>query len=86
MVDDTLSRSFFQEVLQLNHVKHKQLPAQVLFATMTHDQIKPKPVQYLFKHETVRPSLKDDCHLGLAHFGNDQFPFSSDKEGEKINC
>ena len=36
-----LSRSFIQEELQLNHVKHKQLPPQVLFATLTHDdQIK----------------------------------------------
>ena len=40
-----LSCSFFQEELQLNQVKHKQLPPQVLFATVTHyDQIKLKPV------------------------------------------
>ena len=25
----------------------------------------------LVKHETVLPSLKDDCHSGPAHFGND---------------
>ena len=70
-----LNCSFFQEERQLNHVKHKQLPPQVLFATLTHDyQMKLKPVHYLFKHETVRLSLKDDCYPGLAHFGNDQFP------------
>ena len=79
-----LSHSFSQEELQLNHVKHKQLPPQVLFATLTHDdQIKHKPVNCLVKHETVLPSLKDDCHPGLAHFGNDQFPIRKDKEGEK---
>ena len=52
---------------------------------MTHDdQIKKKPVNCLFKHETVLPSLKNDCHWGLAHFGKDQFPIRIDKEGEKM--
>ena len=37
--------------------------------------MEPKPVHYLFKDETVLPSLKNDCHPGLAHFGKDQFPF-----------
>ena len=81
-----LSRSFFQEELQLNHVKHKQLPPQVLFATLTFDdQIKSKPVHYLVKHETVIPLLEDDCHPVLAHFGNDQFPIREDEEGKKCN-
>ena len=41
---------------------------------MTHyDQIKLKAVQYLVERETVLPSLKDDCHPGLAHFGNHHF-------------
>ena len=79
-----LSRSFFQKQLQPNHVKHKHLPPQILFATLTHDdQIKLKPVHCLVKHETVLPSLKDDCHPGLAHFDNDQFPICKDKEGEE---
>ena len=80
-----LCRSFFREELQLSHVKHKQLPPHVLFATLTHvDQIKFKPVHCLVKHETVLPSLKDDCHPGLAHIGNDQFSIRKDKEGEKM--
>ena len=37
----------------------------------------------LVKHEIVLPSLKDDCHPGLAHFGNDQFLIRKDKEGEE---
>ena len=54
-----LSCSCFQEELQLNQVEHKQLPRQVFFATQTHDdQLKLKPVHYLFKNETVLPSLK----------------------------
>ena len=80
-----LSRSFFQEELQLNHVKHRQLPPQVLFETLTRDdQMKLKPVHYFFKNESVLPSLKNDCHPGIAHFGNDQFPTRDDSEGEKI--
>ena len=67
----------------MNHVKHKQLPPQVLFATLTHDdQIKFKPLNCLIKYETVLPSLKDDCHSGLVHFGNDQFLIGIDNQGE----
>ena len=84
-VADKLSCSFLQEELQLNLVKHKQLPPQVLFATLTHDdQIKLKRVNCLVKQETVLPPLKDDCHPGLAHFRNDQFPFGNDNEVKKI--
>ena len=83
-VADKLGRSLSPEELQLNLVKHKQLPPQVLFATLTYDdQIKLKRVNCLVKHETVLPSLKDDCHPGLAHFANDQFPIRKDEEGEK---
>ena len=82
---DLLSRSFVLEQLQLSHIKQKQLPPQVLFATLTHDdQIKLKRVNCLVKQETVLPSLKDDCHPGLAHFRNDQFPFGNDNEVKKI--
>ena len=50
-------------------MQEKQLPPQVLFATLTNDdEIKLKSVQWLFKHETVLSSLKDDCHPDLAHF------------------
>ena len=84
-VADLLSRSFFLEQLQLIHVKQKQLPPQVLFATLTHDdQIKLKSVQYLVKRETALPSLEDDCHPGLAHFGKDQFPIGNHNEGKNM--
>ena len=38
----------------------------------------------LVKHETVLPSLEDDCHPGLAHFGKDQLLIGNDNEGENI--
>ena len=79
-----LSRSFFLEQLQLIDLKQKHLPPQVLFAKLTHDdRIKLKPVQYLVKRETALPSLNDDCHPCLAHFGNHQFPIRKDKKVEK---
>ena len=79
-----LSRSFVREQLQLSHVKRKQLPPQILFATLTHDdQIKFKPVQYLVKRETALPSMNDDCHPSLAQLGNNQFPICNDREVEK---
>ena len=80
-----VSRYFFQEELQLNHVKHKQLHPQVLFETLTRDdQNKLRPVHFLFKRETILPSLKNHCHPGRAHFGKDQFPTRGDNEGEKM--
>ena len=79
-----LSRSFFLEKLQLIDIKQTQLPPQVLYAKLTHDdRIKLKPVQYLVRRETALPSLNDDCHPCLAHFGNHQFPIRKDKEVEK---
>ena len=82
-VADIISRSF-EEELQLNYVKHKQIPPQILFATLTHDdQMKLKPVHCFFENETVLPSLKTDCHPGLAHFRNDQFPTRDHNEAEK---
>ena len=37
----------------------------------------------MVKRETALSSLKDDCHPGLARFGNHQFPIRKDKEVEK---
>ena len=45
--------------------------------------MKLKLVHYLFKHETVLPSLKNDCHPGPPHFGKDQFPTRDDNQREK---
>ena len=45
--------------------------------------MKLKLVHYLVEHETVLPSLKDDCHPGLADFRHDQFPIRNDNEREK---
>ena len=47
-VADMLSRSFSEAELQINQLKHKQLPPQIDFAILQNDTL--KPVDYLIKH------------------------------------
>ena len=53
-VADMLSRSFTKAELQLNQLKHKQLPPQIDFAFLQNNTL--KPVHYLIKHEEIFPS------------------------------
>ena len=72
-VADMLSRSFTKAELQINQLKHKQLPAQIDFAPLqngTH-----KPVHYLNKHEKILPHQKHDSYPILVDYGTDQFSF-----------
>ena len=71
-VVDMSGRLFPQKILQLNQLKHKQLPPQNHSATLTKDN-QLTHLHYLANHETVPPSQKDDCHPILADFGDDQF-------------
>ena len=78
-----LSRSCTKEELQLNELKHKQLPPQIEFAVMNQaNQI--HHVHYLVKHETVQPLQKDDCHPILADYGNDQLSVRINNKGEDV--
>ena len=71
--------------MQLNQSKHKQVPPQFLFATLTsHSHI--NLVHCLVKPETVIPSQKGDCNPLIAELGNDQFSIrNNDKGGNFIN-
>ena len=51
-----LSRSFTKAELQLNQIKHKQLPPQIDFALLQDNTL--KPVHYLIKHEEILPHQK----------------------------
>ena len=51
-----LSRSFTKAELQLNQLKHKQLPPQIDFALLQDNTL--KPVHYLIKHEEFLPHQK----------------------------
>ena len=68
---DMLSCSFTKAELQLNQIKHKQVPPQINFAILQNDTL--KPVHYLIKHEEILPHQKHDSHPILADYGTDQF-------------
>ena len=75
-----LSRSFTKTELQLNQLKHKQLPPQIDFALLQNGTL--KPVQYSIKHEEILPHQKHDSHPILADFDTDQF---SIRINDKVN-
>ena len=52
-----LSCSFTKTELQLNQIKHKQLPLQNDFALLQDDTL--KPVHYLIEHEEILPHQKN---------------------------
>ena len=77
-----LSRSFTKAELQLNQLKHKQLPPQIDFALLQNGT--PKPVHYLFKHKEILPQQKYDSHAVLADYGTDQFSIRINDKGNDI--
>ena len=78
-VADMLSRSFTKAKLQLNQLKHKQLPPQIDFALLQDGTL--KPVHYLIKHEEILPHQKHDSHPILADYGTDQFSIRINDKG-----
>ena len=68
-----LSRSFKKAELQLNQVKHKQLPPQMDFALLQNGTL--KPVHYLIKHEEMLPHQKQTLAQFLLIMVQIKFPF-----------
>ena len=81
-VADMLSRSFVKAELQLNQLKHKQLPSQIDFALLQDYTL--KPVHYLIKDEEILPHQKHDSHPILAYYGTDQFSIRINDKGNDI--
>ena len=77
-----LCRSFTKAELQINQLKHKQLPPQIDFAILQNDSL--KPVHYLIKQEEILPNQKHDSHPILADYGTDQFPIRITDKGNDI--
>ena len=77
-----LSRSVTKAELQINQLKHKQLPPQIDFAILQHDTL--KPVHYVIKHEEIPPHQKHDSHPILADYGTDQFSIRINDKGNDI--
>ena len=82
-VADMLPRTFTKEYLQVHQLRHKQLPPQIDFSIMKDNQL--KPVHYLVKHEEIKYNQKNDCHLILADYGDDQFSIRINNKGEDIH-
>ena len=89
-VADMLSRSFTKAELQLNQLKHKQLPPQTDFALLQDNTLKHYlilniiSVHYLIKHEEILPHQKRDSHPILADYGTDQFSIRINDKGNDI--
>ena len=81
-VADMLSRSFTKAELQLNKLKHKQLPPRINFALLQDNTL--KPVHYLTKHEEILPHQKHDSHPILADYGTDQIFIRINDKGNDI--
>ena len=81
-VADMLSRSFTKAELQLNQLKHKQLPPLIDFALLQNGTL--KHVHYLIKHEEILPHQKHDSHPIVADYGTDQFPIRINDKGNDI--
>ena len=81
-VADMLSRSFTKAELQLNQLKHKQLPPKIDFALLQNGTL--QPVHYLIKHEELLPHQKHDSHPILADYGTDQFSIRINDKGNDI--
>ena len=81
-VADMLSRSFTKAELQLNQLKHKQLPPQIDFALLQNGTL--QPVHYLIKHEEILPHQNNDSHPILADYGTDQFSIRINDKGNDI--
>ena len=64
-----LSRSFTETELQLNQLKHKQLPPQIEFAILQNNS--PTPVHYIIQYEEILRQ-KHDSHPILAEYGTYQ--------------
>ena len=77
-----LGRSFTKTDIQLNQLKHKQLPPQNDFALLQNGTL--KPVHYLIKHEEISPHQKHDSHPILADYDTDQFSIRINDKGNDI--
>ena len=81
-VADILNRSFTKAELQINQLKHTQLPPQIDFAIIQDSTL--KPVHYLIKYEEVLPHQKHNSHPILPDYGTDQFSIRINDKGNDI--
>ena len=79
---DIFSQSFTKTELQVNQLKHKQLPSQIDFVIFKKNTL--QPVHYLIEHEEVLSHQKNDFHPILVDYGTDMFAIHINDRGNKI--
>ena len=82
-VADMLSRDFSTINAKTFQLHHKTLPPHIDFLQLKQNDIL-KPIHYLVKHEDVLPTQKNDSHLILADYGDDQFTLRIQDEGNIV--
>ena len=82
-VADMLSRDFSTINNKTCQLQHKTLPPHFDFLQLKNDNIL-KPIHYLIKHEDVLPTQKNDSHLILADYGDDQFTLRIQDKGNIV--
>ena len=82
-VADMLSRDFSTINAKTCQLHHKTLPPHIDFLQLKQNNIL-KPIHYLVKHEDVLPTQKNDSHLILADYGDDQFTLRIQDKGNVV--
>ena len=78
-----LSRDFSTNDNKTCQLQHKTLPPHIDFLQLKNDNIL-KPILYLVKHEDVLPTQKNDSHLILVDYGDDQFTICIQDKGNIV--
>ena len=82
-VADMLSRDFSTINNKTCQLQHKTLPPHFDFLQLKNNNFL-KPIHYLIKHEDVLPTQKNDSHLILADYGDDQFTLRIQDKGNIV--
>ena len=82
-VADMLIRDFSTINTKTCQLQHKTLPPHIDFLQLKNDNIL-KPIHYLIKHEDILPTQKNDSHLILADYGDDQFTLRIQDKGNVV--
>ena len=82
-VADMLSKGFSTINTKTCQLQHKTLPPHIDFLQLKNNKLL-KPIHYLIKHEDVLPTQKNDSHLILADYGDDQFTHRIQDKGNIV--
>ena len=82
-VADMLIRDFSTINNKICQLQHKTLPPHIDVLQLKNDNML-KPIHYLVKHKNVLPTQKNDSHLILVDYGDDQFTLRIQDKGNTV--